>query len=563
MGKRQLGQKYKTFFAILLALFAVTAVWYKAGIFFATNDDRVITEMLAGTVVQIPDPHVKVVNWLLAALLCQLYGITAGVPWYGLCLILFHVVSWFAIYDGILSCCRRKLEIAAGVALGCGCFVINLYSVGMIQFTSTAALLAIAGYVNLCLKRERTALWIFGALELLSFLLRNDAMLMIQPLGAAVFLGLFWIEGGFGREGWKKTLLLWCTLIIAVFAVGKAGDFLGYHGLQWQEYDKYNQARIEMFDYYGTPDYEDVKNILDRYGVNRTEYEAYRSYVLVDVDISPECAEELAAYAKEKNVSGLDASMILLQTFNADVYVDPLGGGKVMTVLWIALMIWVILSGQFRLSLPLLGLGIARTAVWSYIIYKGRILPRVTYPLIFCESVLLLIIFIKSYESIQKNRRVLILAICLSGVFLIQGYGLGQDQYRYVRSENRGQAAYIEGLREIRDYCIHYPDRHFFLENASFSFYKGSALETDIYIPGNGMYTGGWNANTPVLREYFITYTGGWSDIYLIVHDDGEPIEKQATYTVVAYFAEKTGKVPTLTERITASHGGSYLIWHF
>ena len=564
MKNKCLGEKYKSLFAVLLAVFSILAVWYKTGIFFGTNDDRVITEMLAGTVVQTPDSHVKIINWLLAVVLCRLYSITTAIPWYGLCLILFHAVSWFAIHDSILSCCGNKPEIAAGIALGCGSFLINLYSTGLIQFTSTAALLAIAGYVSLCLRQDRTALRLFGFLELLSFLLRSDAMLMIQPLGSIVFLGLFWADGGFKREDRQRMLASWCALMVAVLAVGKLGNLLGYHGLQWRQYDQFNQARIEMFDFYGTPEYEDVKDILDRYGVSELEYEAYRAYVMLDGDISPDCAVELAAYAKENNGSKPGMITVLRQTFDARLYRDSLCGGGAMMLLWIILTIWAILSGQFRLILPLLGLGIARTGVWGYIIYKDRILPRVSYPLIFCESMLLLIIFVKSYERIRKDWKIIGMAICLSCAFLVQGYREGQSQYRYVRSENEGQAIYIEGLREIRNYCMQYPDRHFFLENGSFSFYKGSALETDIYQPGNGMYTGGWNANTPMLREYFQTYTGGsWDDVYLIVYDDGKPVETQAIYAVVVYFAEKSGKAPTLTDRIAASHGGAYLVWHF
>ncbi len=83
-------------------------------------------------------------------------------------------------------------------------------------------------------------------------------------------------------------------------------------------------------------------------------------------------------------------------------------------------------------------------------------------------------------------------------------------------------------------------------------------------MPANGMYTGGWNANTPVLREYLQTYRGeAWEDFYLIIYDDGEPVEVQAEDAVVRYFEEKSGGAPVLEERLTASHGGSYLIWHF
>ena len=55
---------------------------------------------------------------------------------------------------------------------------------GLIQYTSTAALLAMAGYACLIMHSdERKGIIIFGIFEMLAFLLRSDSMLMIQPFG--------------------------------------------------------------------------------------------------------------------------------------------------------------------------------------------------------------------------------------------------------------------------------------------------------------------------------------------------------------------------------------------
>lgn len=546
-----------------MALLLMTAVWSGTGIFFSTNDDRAIVETLAGTITQTPDPHVKLVNWLLTAPLCLLYEITGEIPWYGLCLLAFHTMSWMAVFYGILFCCQSRLETLAGIGMGCGCFLVNLYSVGMIQFTSTASLMATAGYVCLCLRQDRKGMWAFGCLELFACFLRRDAMLMIQPMGGTVFLCLFWVMGGWKCQDRTRIPARWIGIVTVVFILNVMGNLAGYHGTEWREYDQWNQARIEMFDYYGTPAYEDVKAVLDRYQVTRTEYEAYCNYVMLTEDISPKCAEELAAYARETNNTGT-VMEALWQSFSTDIYQDPLSGSRVMVTLWLCLIIWTAATGQLKMLVPLLGLGITRTAVWSYIFYRGRILPRVSYPLIFCESMFLLVIFVKSFTCVQRNGWIRVSALCLICVFLAQGCIAGLTQYRYVKEANQGQAVYIQGLKEIREYCLQYPDRRFFLENFSFSYYKGSVLETDIYKPANVMYTGGWNANTPVLKEYLQTYMGEvWDDFWLITYDDGEAADIQANHAAVRYFHEKSGVTPVMEERIMASHGGSYLVWHF
>lgn len=562
--KKWMERRYKILLAAVMAVGAVAAVWHRAGIFFATNDDRVITEILAGTITQNPDPHVKLVNWLLAAPLCLLYGVTGRIPWYGLCLVLFHTISWLVIFHGFLSCCASKAEVVAAVALGGGCFLINLYSLGLIQFTSTAALLATAGYVSLVLRQDREGVWIFGCMELLSCLLRKEAMLMVQPLGGIIFLTLLWTMGKETAGERLKATVRWAAMVCAILILSMMGTLIGYHGQEWREYDRYNQARIELFDYYGTPPYEEVKEILEQYQVTRVEYEAYCNYVLLSDEISSQCAEALADHAGEGGAGKEAVIHALRQSISAGAYQDSLSGIEVTVSLWLCLILWTVLTGRWKNVLPLLGLGVAREGVWTWIFYRGRVLPRVTYPLLFCESTLLLVIFLKSYACTRKNKWSVGMAVCLLCIFLVQGYGVGRTQYRYVKKENEGQAVYIRGLREIRNYCRSHSDRRFFLENGSFSFYKGSVWETDIYKPANGMYTGGWNANTPVLKEYLRTYMGEvWEDFYLIIYDTGEATDIQADNAVVRYFQEKAGTVPVLEERMTVSHGGSYLIWHF
>lgn len=118
-----------------------------------------------------------------------------------------------------------------------------------------------------------------------------------------------------------------------------------------------------------------------------------------------------------------------------DVYEDPLSGSRVMAVLWLGLAAHVILSGNLKMAAPLAGLGMARTVVWSYLFYRGRVLPRVTYPLIFCESVLLLALLVKS-GCPRRRRWIRLFDLCLACVFLLLGYGAGQAQYRYVKAEN-------------------------------------------------------------------------------------------------------------------------------
>ena len=70
--------------------------------------------------------------------------------------------------------------------------------------------------------------------------------------------------------------------------------------------------------------------------------------------------------------------------------------------------------------------------------------------------------------------------VCL--IVLLTGTDAGRAQYRYVKSENEGQKVYMEGMKEVLDYCNGNAEKKFLLDGFSFNYYKGSALETEVTV---------------------------------------------------------------------------------
>ncbi len=167
-----------------IALFYILIVWKVAGIYFETNDDKYFAEILSGALTGAPDPHTIYMNFFLSWPLSLLYRITVRIPWYGIMLIMCH----FAVYTSLLQSIGIRMKTVKGYVISVGlmlCFcLINAYVTLNIQWTSTAALLAVAGYVCLLLREDsKKGLMMFFFFELAAFLLRDQAMLMIQPLG--------------------------------------------------------------------------------------------------------------------------------------------------------------------------------------------------------------------------------------------------------------------------------------------------------------------------------------------------------------------------------------------
>lgn len=102
-----------------------------AGIFFETNDDKLITEILTGTLAGEPVVHTFYLNYLLSYSLSILYKISIHVPWYGGMLALCHIVVYSALLQSISTRCKTIREY---IFLSGGCLLLRdaefLYSIG-------------------------------------------------------------------------------------------------------------------------------------------------------------------------------------------------------------------------------------------------------------------------------------------------------------------------------------------------------------------------------------------------------------------------------------------------
>lgn len=133
-----------------IAAAMLLTVYFRAGIYFESNDDRNITEILSGAFGGRPDAHTVYVNYWLSVLLSGLYRITLQIPWYGLMLLLFHMMSYVLILDTVIKLGRSKLKILISIGIVMTLFLQNFYSVAKIQYTSTAIVLAVVRLLAVC-----------------------------------------------------------------------------------------------------------------------------------------------------------------------------------------------------------------------------------------------------------------------------------------------------------------------------------------------------------------------------------------------------------------------------
>lgn len=181
---------------LFLTLGILSVLYIKCGVYFETNDDRAINEILSGALTGKPDGHAIFVNYLLGGVLAFLYSVAENIPWYGGFLMFCHLAVYWSFFGLVFIRCRNFFQHL--IAICCGIFLIlsNMYIFGEIQYTSTAALLAAGGYLWLLLGKGKSKHVLFWLFELLSLLLRSQAMLMVQPIGVTI-----WCAGqGIGKK---------------------------------------------------------------------------------------------------------------------------------------------------------------------------------------------------------------------------------------------------------------------------------------------------------------------------------------------------------------------------
>lgn len=571
--------RYKRVAAPMLVFLMVVLVWYKTGIYFETNDDKCITEILCGRMTGAPDARTVFVSYILTLPLSLLYRAAPMVPWYGLTMILYQVFAYTAVLESIYSRCVRKLEYALGTALAALILLMNLYLLGCIQFTSTAALAAAAGYFCLLVQTDRKKGWIcFCLLQFMGGLLRTNSMLMMQPMGILIMGGAL-----MGRRGLpcRERLIAMGKVMLApaaVFSVILAVDAMVYRGDGWTAYMKYHDAEQILFDFTGLPPYEEVQDILDKYQVTEVDYNAYASYMLLDWALPPDCTEELAAYAQEKN--GAKDLGEWWEKLTQEMLEDSHWGlNRVLAVLWIAVVFLMMCRRDISLLPPALGLLSGKLFSWGFLLYHGRFPLRVSMPLLAGEVLLLLALLLRggrdvwmrpgeSYADAEVSPRAVpagkrYLCFCAGAVLLLllcdAGIRTGRQQYYYTLDGNNGQKIFMEGLRDITAYCEARSDNRYILDAVSAGYYKGSALESEIYGDRNYIVAGNWLSNSPDIRRYNAKYLSEGEGFYFIVYDSGAGTD----HPCVSWLIQETGVQPELSERITVSHGGSYLIYYF
>lgn len=508
LRKRKTELLWAGSFFLMVALLGV--IYIKCGVYFETNDDRFINEILTGASTGRPNGHAIYVNYVLGSFLAFLYSVASDISWYGL----FLILSQFVVYWSFLGLLLEKCETVFQhfVAVCCGVFLVltNLYIFGEIQYTSTAAILAAGGYFWLIVdERKKRGFLFFGVFELLALLLRSESMLMIQLVGGTVYGACLLRDLVTKRREWKAVwhgVLRYCGILISCFAIAAIGNYgLGDYGKeQWDAYQQFKIMQGEIADYYGFPDYGDVKDILDTYNVSKNEYIAFTRYWMVGNEIDSVCLEELYEIAKENHQatrSGI--SEIIKDIFESRQETDIAGYGEYTKILYVFVLLFTLLQKKWSALLKVAGLNIGRNLALGYLLYQGRLPFRVLSGLYFIELLFLiawLFLLVKDFGGTKRIKEVVAGIAVL--VMMLTCMDTLRSTYYHLCHVHQNREIYSLGMDEIIEYCSD-SDAGYLIVNEATAYYTGEVLNTEWYRRDrNWLSSGGWWYGSPNTKTY-------------------------------------------------------------
>lgn len=506
-------EKRKNFLiAFGMNLLFYLVIFIKLDSIYYINDDVMIQDIISGAFLGEGSVYTIYMNTVLSGILGFLYGLIPQVSWYGLYFygVYFTCTTWI-VYRGMSLIEKKAEKIMAAILLFLTLILVMFKFMVLIHYTVIAAVLGGTGlFIFLTNEQVEKPFMVLKQngpvviLLLLCFLTRSQVFFMFVPFLACA--GCYRILQGknIWKELWKYIPLIIVTgsAVLLLLIIDK----VQYSSPEWKEYQEYNEARTELYDYSGIPEFETHKNFYETIGITKEQVSIIRSYnLLLDPSITKEQLQQIADYYND--IINQDKSlktrvkyaffdyvkrMLLEQTDTPYQYLVFLCYGIILVQL-IRQKKWWSMGSIFLL-------GFMRSFIWIYLLFSKRFPERISVSLYTLEILLLIAIFLmeaqslKSKESTKKHMIPYALIITLSAICLLPYFSQVRMAYQNQKNINR------EGY-DLYTYMETNPDSFYLLDVYSVAKYSKSVFKDYHENYKNNILMGGWSMGMPLLQD--------------------------------------------------------------
>ena len=496
---------------ILLALCIALITWGIVAVgfdfFYDLNDDVLIKDILSGAYTGTPSGYNNQMMYPISVLIAGLYRLIPSVPWYGI-MLMGGLAASVTIIAYRLLCYTLNIWIKLAMSVFAIVFILGVYldEITNITYTVVSAMLATAACVwvltdnNLRLRDNIVPI----VLCIISFNIRSEMFLLMCPYMAAVAIIKFIFD--LSKKSLRNLSII-AAIILSGIVITFLIDTIAYSGSEWREYRRLFDARTEVYDFTGIPEYDTNEDFYESEGITREQWQLLVDYnYALDENITADTLETIASYvrsgeAKDANGDPYTRANVGIKTamgqyirsivdFTADPMYMPLR--LIVTLLFIALIILSVLSRRGDTLVGLAVVFLCRSVPWIYFYYSGRPVERLSHPMFFIEAVILLTMLCQTNigrldKGLVYLTLILILVLCV--VNLKTEWG---DTARQMREREEVNASY-EKL------CEHTTTTEgYYLIDV----YSTVDFTEKVFAPqadkSNQMLAGGWMAGSPL-----------------------------------------------------------------
>ena len=521
-------KKNGTYIVILAILTVICAVF--TGLFyvpyFTSNDDLLLRSIMSGVYTGTPSAYLIYIMYPLGLVFKALYTMLPNVAWYELFTFSAHFVCIFLIsarLDAVFFAHDEKfrkygyLRLVLSAAFFFVIYSIHLRYTIENQYTVLAGLLAATSLFyfstfSLCESKKEYVLCAVITLVTfaLSLWLRKEVCFMILPLFLLSLVSRM-ISGIIKHKKIGQILIL-SGIILVILLLSILTHKAAYNKPEWKEFEAFNKARTDVYDYGLMPAFSDNKDFYESLGVEVDEYTAFTEYTLNLTDRADSSNFETMALRQKSIQKEWEKyysvpKKIIKDTFASFKEMGRYYAGSTafifgVTAFLVGLFVWI----RQKNALPFLVImaSVIYFAVFTaYFTYLNRLPDRVFVPFLYA----LLVVFVAEYVFIvqdngfaffegKKSRLFsVIFAIFAAVVLLLTSWkSAGRNQNYY--------AAKTEDFNEINSYIEKHPDNVYMITQ-SVNATQCKSLFNGYYDPVNSVRTVDWCYQSPLMKEKY------------------------------------------------------------
>ena len=482
--------------------------------YLATNDDVMLKAIASGEITGSPEAHLIYIMYPLGLILKLFYSITKAVPWYDFFMMGIHLVAYVLlmirvgeVFHGLE---KRFIPALAAIAGGLLFLIVDYKYLVLHQYTSLAAILvAVALFYVLTAQIKDGALSvkdciIVGILLILTLWMRKQVFFMAAPL--FVLAVVYKILEGFRKKSHDYKGSKWIifpVVIIFLALLSILADKLAYSGEEWKSFLAYNDARTEVYDYYGFPNYGEYTDEYDALGIKESDLYPLGEWDLAlfencKKDSMQELADFTGSVWKSIHYQKWEIRHTALNVLNLIIFQDVQPIGWILAIVSVLAPVLLFIAKKRKAAVIILFALLYEGAFVTYFVFRTRFPERVSYGLYLMIFAFILAIVLQELEGILRENSIkrimrvvpiaIIVILTISAIIRIR-------LFKPTYEENSYQASVWE---ECNSYFANHPEKVYYLKTATFAPFGEKMFKTSTFEEGNILRMGTWIMGSPL-----------------------------------------------------------------